>query len=73
MLKFRSLTAKFVFIDSIAFAFIAAYIAATYVFTHHMEGEAKRINLARRERMLTIGKNNAVLRQKHDILIINQQ
>ena len=69
MFKFKSLTAKFVFMGSIMLAFIAAYITATYVFTHHMEGEAKRINLARRERMLTIGKNNAVLRQKHDILI----
>ena len=39
---------------SIMLAFIAVYITATYIFTHHMEGEAKRINLAGRERMLTL-------------------
>ncbi len=33
---------------SIMLAFIAAYITATYIFTHHMEGEAVRINLAGR-------------------------
>ncbi len=52
MLRFRSLTAKFIFISSIMLAFIAAYITAGYIFTHHMKGEAVRINLAGRERML---------------------
>lgn len=54
MFRFRSLTAKFIFIGSILLAFIAAYITAGYIFTHHMQGEAERINLAGRERMLTL-------------------
>jgi len=54
MFRFRSLTAKFIFMGIIVLASIAAYITATYVFTHHMEGEAKRINLAGRERMIVV-------------------
>ena len=54
MLRFRSLTAKFVFMGSIMLVFIAAYINATDIFTHHMEGESKRINLAGKERMLFV-------------------
>ncbi len=72
MLRFKSLTSKFIFISIIMLIFIALYITQGYIFTHEMEGEARRINLAGREMMLTIGKNNAVLRQKHDILIKNQ-
>ncbi len=36
MLKFKSLTAKFIFMGSIMLAFIAAYITAIYIFTHHI-------------------------------------
>lgn len=64
MLKFKSLTAKFVFMGSIMLIFIGSYITSTYIFTHYIEGEAKRINLAGRERMPTIGKNDAVLGTK---------
>jgi signal transduction histidine kinase len=48
----RSLTAKFVFIGAITLSFLAVSIAQSYVFTHRMEGMARRINLAGRERML---------------------
>ncbi|MBI4685091.1 MAG: GAF domain-containing protein [Nitrospirae bacterium] len=61
MLRFRSLTAKFVFIGSIMLVFIAAYITATYIFTHYMKGEAKRINLAGRERMLTLSMSYQIM------------
>jgi signal transduction histidine kinase/nitrate/nitrite-specific signal transduction histidine kinase len=46
MLKFKSLTAKFIFISSIMVTFLAIYVAAGFIFTHHMKGEAARINLA---------------------------
>ncbi|TAN43918.1 MAG: PAS domain S-box protein [Nitrospirae bacterium] len=52
MLKFRSLTAKFIFISLIMIAFFAAFVIATYVFSHHIDDEAKRLNLAGRQRML---------------------
>ena len=52
MLRFKSLTAKFIFISFIMLAFLAVYITAGYIFTHHIDGEARRINLAGRERML---------------------
>ncbi|MCL4475618.1 MAG: ATP-binding protein [Nitrospirae bacterium] len=52
MLRFKSLTAKFIFISFIMLAFLAVYISAGYIFTHHIDGEARRINLAGRERML---------------------
>ena len=44
--KFKSLTAKFIFISSIIVTFLAVYVYAGFVFTHHMKGEATRINLA---------------------------
>ncbi len=53
MLKLPSLTTKFIFISIIMLIFIALYITAGYIFTHEMEGEARRINLSGRERMLT--------------------
>lgn len=54
MFNFRSLTAKFVFIGCIMLAYIAAYITVTYHFTHYMRGEARRINLTGKERMLVV-------------------
>ena len=51
MFKFRSLTAKFIFMGCIVLTFFVAYITAVYIFTHHLTGEANRINLAGRERM----------------------
>ncbi|MEW6109307.1 MAG: GAF domain-containing protein [Nitrospirota bacterium] len=46
MFKFKSLTSKFVFISLIIGVIIVAYIYSGFLFTHHMEGEAARINLA---------------------------
>lgn len=49
MQRFKSLTAKFLLISSVMLALVAAFIAATYLFTKRMEGEAKRVNLAGRK------------------------
>jgi len=54
MLKFKSLTAKFIFISLIMIAVLAVYFYADFRFTHHMKGEATRINIAGRQRMLTV-------------------
>ncbi|MEK6693011.1 MAG: GAF domain-containing protein [Nitrospirota bacterium] len=54
MFRFRSITSKFIFISAILLSFLTAFVIASFIFTRHMEGEAKRINLAGKERMLTI-------------------
>ncbi|MDI6745341.1 MAG: hypothetical protein QMD07_08200 [Thermodesulfovibrionales bacterium] len=54
MFKFKSITAKFIFISGIMLAFLAVYIYADFRFTQHMKGEARRMNLISRERMLSI-------------------
>ena len=46
MFKFKSLTAKFIFISSIMLTFLSAFVFASYLFTHHIKGEAEKINLA---------------------------
>jgi|GEM_PF-4763754 len=51
---FKSLTAKVVFLGAMVLGSFVAYISATYLFTHHMRGEARRMNLAGTQRMLTI-------------------
>lgn len=53
MLRFRSLIAKFIFIGIVMLTFITAYVTVTYIFTHHIKGEATMINLAGKERMLS--------------------
>lgn len=53
MFVFRSLTVKYVFISLILLLFFVLYSFAGFVFTHYMEGDARKINLAGRERMLT--------------------
>lgn len=53
MFKFRSLSLKFIFLGSIMLAFLAIYIYAGFLFTHHIKGEGRKINLAGRQRMLT--------------------
>ena len=50
---FKSLTTKCLFISIILLTFLAVFIIASFKFTHLMEGEARRINFAGRERMLT--------------------
>ncbi len=53
-MAFRSLTAKYIFISSVTLIFFISYSVAGFVFTHFLEGDAKKINLAGRERMLTL-------------------
>ncbi|MFA4827724.1 MAG: PAS domain-containing protein [Thermodesulfovibrionales bacterium] len=50
--KFKSLTAKFIFISLIIGAVLAVYFYVDFRFTHHIKGEAARINIAGRQRML---------------------
>ena len=54
MLKFKSLTVKLIFVGFIIFTFFAVFVYTSFVFTHHMKDKAKRINIAGRERMLTL-------------------
>ncbi|MFZ6007180.1 MAG: HAMP domain-containing protein, partial [Nitrospirota bacterium] len=46
MFKFRSLATKYISISLIILAFIAIFVCASFNFTHHMKGEATKINLA---------------------------
>ena len=46
MPRFKSLTAKFIFISAIVVLFLAIYVYAGFVFTRHMKGEASRVNHA---------------------------
>ena len=45
MPRFKSLTAKFIFVSVTVVIFLAIYVYAGFVFTRHMKGEAARINL----------------------------
>ena len=54
MLRFKSLTAKFIFISSIIVAVLAVYFYVDFRFTHHIKGEAARINIAGRQRVLAM-------------------
>ncbi len=54
MLRFHSLISKFIFMGVILLIFIGSYITASYVFIHHIKGEAQRINIAGMQRMLTM-------------------
>jgi len=51
--RFKSLTSKFIFVSIIMLSFLIVYLYASFSFTHLIDGEARRINLAGRERMLT--------------------
>ncbi len=42
----KSLTAKYVFVSLIVLLLISAFVAASFDFTHHMRGEAEKINKA---------------------------
>lgn len=55
MLRLRSITKKFILIGTVVLTFFTVYIYAGYRFTHHMDGEARKINLAGRQRMLIRG------------------
>lgn len=45
MIIFRSLTGKFIFISLLIGIFIIIYVFGSFVLTHHIRGEATRINL----------------------------
>lgn len=53
MIKLRSLTAKYLLVSAIVLLFFSLYMIFSYQVTNHMEGDAKKINMAGRERMLT--------------------
>ncbi|MEK6743643.1 MAG: PAS domain S-box protein [Nitrospirota bacterium] len=53
MTLFRSLAAKYIFISVILLLFFALYTGGSFYFTNVMEGDARKINVAGRERMLT--------------------
>lgn len=55
MLSLRSITKRFILIGAVMLIFFVIYIYAGYRFTHHMDGEARKINLAGKERMLMVG------------------
>ena len=54
MFRFRSLTTKFIFISLIMFVILALYFYVDFEFTHHIKGEAARINIAGRQRVLAM-------------------
>ena len=54
MTLLESLKARFMLIAAIIVALAVVYIGAGYVFTHHIKDEAKNVNIAGRQRMLTV-------------------
>ena len=54
MPRFNSLTTKFIFISLIMFVILALYFYVDFEFTHHIKGEAARINIAGRQRVLAM-------------------
>ncbi len=54
MFRFRSITSKFIFISVILLGFLSVFVYSGFVFTRHIDGEATRINLSGRERMLFV-------------------
>ncbi|HBR21165.1 MAG TPA: hypothetical protein DD713_01130 [Nitrospiraceae bacterium] len=54
MFRFRSLTAKFIFISLIMFVILALYFYIDAKFTSHIKGEAARINIAGRQGTLAM-------------------
>lgn len=49
---FKSLTVRFIFIGCVLLVFLASYIYADFLFTHHLKDEREMITLANRARML---------------------
>ena len=54
MKGFESLTAKYIFISLILLACMGIFIYADFLFTQNLKGDERRIDLAGRERMLTL-------------------
>ena len=50
---FKSLAAKYLFVSAIFLLLIGSFISRDFFFTQYMKGDARRVNLAGRERMLT--------------------
>lgn len=61
MFKFRTLTAKFIFISLLVAAVFSIYSYADFRFTHHIKGESARINIAGRQRMLTLSMSYQIM------------
>lgn len=53
MRGFRSLTAKYIFLGLIIIALITSFTVLSFIFTSHIDNDARRINIAGRERMLS--------------------
>lgn len=53
MKGFRSLTARYIVLGLIIFALITSFTALSFFFTRNIDNDAKRINIAGRERMLS--------------------
>ncbi|MEK7850294.1 MAG: histidine kinase dimerization/phospho-acceptor domain-containing protein, partial [Deltaproteobacteria bacterium] len=54
MKGFKSLTAKYTFISLLLLSFFGIYLYAGFLFSWHMTDVARKMNLAGRERMLTL-------------------
>lgn len=52
---FKSITAKYLVISLVLLACMGIYVYAGFLFTQHLKGDEKKINLAGRERLLTLG------------------
>jgi nitrate/nitrite-specific signal transduction histidine kinase len=49
---FRSLTTKYIFLGLVILGLIISFTALSFWFTNHIKNDARRINLAGRQRML---------------------
>jgi PAS domain S-box-containing protein len=54
MVIFRSLGRKYAFISLLLLAFFSTYLVASFLFLHYLSGDALKINIAGRQRMLTV-------------------
>ncbi len=54
MKSFRSLTSRYIFISLILLSCIGVYIYAGFLFTQHLKGDERKMNLAGKERALTL-------------------
>ncbi len=53
MRRVKSITTKYTFLGLIALGLIASFISLSFWFTNRIKGDAKRINLAGKQRMLS--------------------
>jgi len=53
MKRVKSITTKYIFLGLIALGLIASFISLSFWFTNHIKDDARRINLAGKQRMLS--------------------